>query len=215
MVISQVHLLRHGQVDNPGHVLYGRLPGWHLSALGRQMAELAAEYLRETPLTHLRCSPLERAQETLAPVAAGRDLPVLIDERVIEADNVFAGQVFGPGYPALRRPSAWRHLLNPFRPSWGEPYRDIVSRMLAAVQEAAQAAGPSGQALIVSHQLPIWLLRLAVTGRLLLHDPRRRQCSLASLTSLTLVDGQVIKLDYAEPAAALLPHRRIGFQPGS
>ncbi|MDR1448630.1 MAG: histidine phosphatase family protein [Propionibacteriaceae bacterium] len=199
-----VHLLRHGEVDNPSHVLYGRLPGYHLSERGHAMAALAAAYFHDVPLTHLRCSPLERTRETLAPIAADRpDLPVAFDERLVEAANVFEGQVFGPRHEALRRPAAWKHLLNPLRPSWGEPYADIVVRMQAAVRDAAEAAGPGGQALVVSHQLPIWMARCAAEGRRLAHDPRRRQCALASVTTLTVADGVVIKVDYAEPAAGL------------
>jgi broad specificity phosphatase PhoE len=203
--LAVVHLLRHGEVDNPEHILYGRLPGWHLSERGRQMAERVAAYLQDVPFTHVRCSPLERTQETLAPIMVTRpDLPVTLDDRVIEAANVFEGQVFGPKLVALRRPSAWRHLLNPLRPSWGEAYVDIVARMRAAVQDAAAEAGPGGQALIVSHQLPIWMARSDAEGRPLVHDPRRRQCSLASVTSLTVANGVVVEVQYAEPARDLL-----------
>ena len=146
MDTTTVHLLRHGQVENPERVLYGRLPGYHLSALGVQMAEAAAAYLTDVPLTHLRCSPLERARETMAPVAATRpELEVVIDDRLVEADNLFAGQVFGEKSWTLLRPTNWWLLRNPFRPSWGEPYVDIVARMNAAVLDAAKAAGPGGQ----------------------------------------------------------------------
>jgi broad specificity phosphatase PhoE len=201
-----VHLLRHGQVENPDRVLYGRLSGYHLSALGVQMAEAAAAYLKDVPLTHLRCSPLERARETMAPVAATRpELEVVIDDRLIEADNLFAGQVFGEKSWTLLKPSSWWLLRNPFRPSWGEPYVSIVDRMKAAVLDAAAAAGPGGQALLVSHQLPIWMMRSHAEGRRLLHDPRRRECTLASITSITLVDGHIAGVDYAEPAGHLLP----------
>lgn len=206
MDATRVHLLRHGQVENPGRVLYGRLPGYHLSALGEQMAERAAEYLKDVPLTHLRCSPLERARETMAPVAATRpDLKVTIDERVIEADNWFAGQVFGEKSWTLLNPKNWWQLRNPFKPSWGEPYVDIVARMTAAVLDAAEAAGPGGQALVVSHQLPIWMMRSSAEGRRLFHDPRRRQCTLASITTIHVVDGHITGVDYAEPARELLP----------
>ena len=206
MDTTTVHLLRHGQVENPGRVLYGRLPGYHLSALGVRMAEAAADYLKDVPLTHLRCSPLERARETMAPVAATRpDLQVVIDERVIEADNLFAGQVFGEKSWTLLNPRNWWLLRNPFRPSWGEPYGSIVDRMKAAVLDAAESAGPGGQALIVSHQLPIWMMRSHAEGRRLLHDPRRRECTLASVTSIRLVDGHIAGVDYAEPARHLLP----------
>jgi broad specificity phosphatase PhoE len=213
-VITQVHLLRHGQVYNPDHVLYGRLPGFGLSGLGRQMAQRVADHLSQTELTHLRCSPLQRAQETMAPIAANHpDLAVVIDQRVIETANRFEGQVFGPRLVALRRPSAWPHLLNPLRPSWGEPYAEIAARMRAALVDAAEAAGPGGQALIVSHELPIWMVRRSLTGRRLAHDPRRRQCRLASLTSFSLADGVVIKVDYLEPAPDLDDLAKTGFCP--
>jgi broad specificity phosphatase PhoE len=203
---TTVHLLRHGQVENPTRVLYGRLPGYHLSTLGVQMAEAAASYLKDIPFTHLRCSPLERARETMAPVAATRpERAVVIDDRLIEADNLFAGQVFGEKSWTLLDPRNWWLLRNPFRPSWGEPYVEIVDRMNAAVLDAAEAAGPGGQALVVSHQLPIWMMRSHAEGRRLLHDPRRRECTLASITSITLVDGRIARVDYAEPAAHLLP----------
>ncbi len=206
MDTTTVHLLRHGQVENPARVLYGRLPGYHLSALGVRMAEAAAEHLKDVPLTHLRCSPLERARETMAPVAGTRpELEVVIDDRLIEADNLFAGQVFGEKSWTLLNPKNWWLLRNPFRPSWGEPYTSIVERMTAAVKDAAEAAGPGGQALVVSHQLPIWMMRSHAEGRRLLHDPRRRQCTLASVTSIRLIDGHIVGVDYAEPARQLLP----------
>ncbi len=206
MDATRVHLLRHGQVENPDRVLYGRLPGYHLSTLGVAMAERAADYLKDVELTHLRCSPLERARETIAPVAATRpELEITIDERVIEADNWFAGQVFGENSWTLLKPSSWWHLRNPFTPSWGEPYTDIVTRMNAAVLDAAEAAGPGGQALIVSHQLPIWMMRSHAEGRRLLHDPRRRECTLASITTINIIDGRITGVDYAEPARDLLP----------
>lgn len=209
MDTTTVHLLRHGQVENPDRVLYGRLPGFHLSALGVQMAEAAAEYLKDIPFTHLRCSPLERAQETMAPVAATRpELGIVIDERVIEADNKFAGKIFGEKSRTLLDPANWWLMRNPLTPSWGEPYTEIVARMKAAILDAAEAAGPGGQALIVSHQLPIWMARCHAEGRRLAHDPRRRQCTLASVTSLRLVDGKIAGVDYAEPAKHLLPSQK-------
>ncbi len=209
MTTTIVHLLRHGQVENPDKLLYGRLPHFHLSTLGVQMAERAAAYLADTPLTHLRCSPLERAQETMAPIAAQRpDLEVVLDERVLEAENRFEGKVFGGSYRSLLNPRMWWHMRNPLTPSWGEPYPQIVARMSAAVADAAEAAGPGGQALIVSHQLPIWTMRSYAEGRRLFHDPRRRECTLASITSLHLVEGRITRVTYAEPSKDLLPVAR-------
>jgi broad specificity phosphatase PhoE len=201
-----VHLLRHGEVDNPHGILYGRLPGYRLSDIGVKMAERVATTLEGRDIIHLVSSPLERAQQTAQPSADALDLEISTDDRVIEAANVFEGQPFGPGDGALRRPATWRHLYNPLRPSWGEPYRDIVVRMLAALHDARVAAS-GHEALIVSHQLPIWIVRSFVEGRRLAHDPRRRQCSLASLTTFTYSGGDVVSVAYSEPAADLVPVR--------
>src|SRR5271155_2663186 len=139
--ITVVHLVRHGEVENPRGVLYGRIPGFHLSADGRVMAKAAADFLAGRDVTVLRSSPLERALETAEPIAAEFGLPVEADDRLIEPWNHFEGLRFGVGDGALRQPKHWMALRNPFRPSWGEPYREVADRMLAAVRDAAQAAG--------------------------------------------------------------------------
>jgi broad specificity phosphatase PhoE len=201
-----VHLLRHGEVHNPGKVLYGRLPGYRLSETGEAMALAAAEWLADSvvshpPITRVVSSPLERAQQTAAPIAGKLDLPVEVDDRLIEAGNAFEGLRVGVGDGALRSPQHWWKLRNPFRPSWGEPYVEIAARMLAAV-EAARDAARGAAAVCVSHQLPIWTLRLHLEGRRYAHDPRRRQCGLASVTSLTYDGDRFVGLSYAEPAGA-------------
>ncbi|MFW6597608.1 histidine phosphatase family protein [Propionibacteriaceae bacterium Y2011] len=199
-----VHLVRHGEVHNPGGVLYGRLPDFHLSDLGIQMAEVAAEWSRDRDITHLRCSPLERAQETMAPIAELRpELSVVTDGRVIEASNQFEGKVFNASSKTLLDPRNWWLLRNPLRPSWGERYTDIVARMRLAIADAAEAA-KGHEALIVSHQLPIWMARCDAVGKSLVHDPRKRECRLASVTSFTLIDGRVTSVAYTEPAKDLL-----------
>ncbi|KAA1428342.1 histidine phosphatase family protein [Nocardioides antri] len=199
-----VHLVRHGEVHNPEGVLYGRRDGFHLSDLGREMAERAAAYLASRDVTVLRSSPLERARETAAPLADKLGLEIEIDNRVIESTNRFEGLTFGRGTNALRNPLLWRHLYNPFRPSWGEPYKEIVTRMMAAVHDVRlEAAGHEG--VIVSHQLPIWTTRLHAEKRSFLHDPRRRQCTLCSVTSLHFVDDRLTQVSYHEPAIELIP----------
>ena len=199
-----VHLLRHGEVHNPQGVLYGRRDGFHLSDLGRQMAERVADSIKERDIVHLRSSPLERAQETAAPLALARGLEVTIDDRVIESTNKFEGISFAGGSRALRNPRLWRYLWNPFKPSWGEPYKDIVRRMMAAVHDAREAAA-GHEAVLVSHQLPIWTTRLHVETRSFLHDPRKRQCTLCSLTSLHFVGDRLTQVSYSEPAGDLIP----------
>ena len=197
-----VHLLRHGEVHNPGKILYGRLPGFRLSSDGEAMADKAAAWFAGRDVTHLVSSPLERAQQTARPLAETLDLPVSIDERLIEAGNAFEGmKVAGGGAGVFGAPRNWWKLRNPFQPSWGEPYVEITARMLAAV-EAARDAARGSAAVLVSHQLPIWTLRLHLEGRRYVHDPRRRQCGLASVTSLTYEGNRFVGLSYAEPAGA-------------
>ncbi len=199
-----VHLLRHGEVFNPKKVLYGRLPGYHLSDLGKQMADRSRDYFASHDVTRIVTSPMERAQETAAPLATKLGLTPVVDERLIEAANTFQGQPFGVGDGVLRKPSAWRHLYNPFRPSWGEPYAQIAFRMHAAIENArAEAAGH--ETVLVSHQLPIWIARLGAEHRHLWHDPRKRRCSLASVTSFHYEGTQLASIGYAEPSADLLP----------
>ncbi len=199
-----VHLLRHGEVYNPGKILYGRLPGFRLSDAGMGMAEKAAGWFAGRDVTLLVSSPLERAQQTAAPIAEVLSLPVQIDDRLIEAGNAFEGLRVGVGDGALRQPQHWWKLRNPFRPSWGEPYVEIAARMLAAV-EAARDTARGHEAVLVSHQLPIWTLRLHLEGRRYAHDPRRRQCGLASVTSVTYDGDKVVGVGYAEPAGATDP----------
>jgi broad specificity phosphatase PhoE len=194
-----VHLVRHGEVENPDRVLYGRIPGYHLSEVGRVMAKAAADFLVGRDVTLVRSSPLERALETAEPIAAELGLRVEVDDRLVEAWNHFEGMRFGVGDGALRRPRHWVYLRNPFRPSWGEPYRDIADRMLAAVADAARTAD-GHEAVCVSHQLPIWVARRAVERRRLWHDPRNRECALGSITSLTFTAGRVTDVQYVSPS---------------
>jgi broad specificity phosphatase PhoE len=202
--LTTVHLLRHGEVHNPGKVLYGRLPGYLLSDGGHAMAKKAADWFADRDVVHLVASPLERAQQTARPLAEARGLEVTIDERIIEAGNAFEGLAVGAGGGGLRAPRHWWKLRNPLRPSWGEPYVEIAARMIAAV-EAAREAARGHEAVLVSHQLPIWAVRLHVEGRRFAHDPRRRQCGLASVTSLEYDGDDLTGVSYAEPAGATDP----------
>jgi broad specificity phosphatase PhoE len=167
---TTVHLMRHGEVYNPDGILYGRLPDFHLSDLGRKMAERAAEFFADRDVTTVIASPLDRAQETAAPIGARRGVPVQTDGRLIEAGNFFEGKKFSVGDGVLKRPNVWVKLYNPFKPSWGEPYTEQVARMKAAM-EAARDAAVGHEAVCVSHQLPVWISRLAAEHKHLWHDP--------------------------------------------
>jgi broad specificity phosphatase PhoE len=200
---TTVHLLRHGEVHNPEKLLYGRLPGYRLSERGVRMAEAVAAALAGRDISYLVASPLQRAQETARPIADKLGLEIDTDERLIESANWFEGKRFGVGDGSLRHPEVWTKLYNPFRPSWGEPYREIARRMTAALH-AARAHGEGHEALCVSHQLPIWTLRRYAEHKRMWHDPRKRQCALASLTSFHFEGDRLTGISYSEPAADIV-----------
>lgn len=199
-----VHVMRHGEVHNPKGVLYGRLPGFGLSVTGRAQASAVDRTLANHDIAVVVASPLQRAQETAEPIAARHGLAIGTDEGLIEAGNEFEGLSFAVGDGALRKPRHWWKLRDPFTPSWGEPYLQIAHRMLAAVTKARLAA-TGHEAVLISHQLPVWTLRRFLEGKRLWHDPRRRQCSLASLTSLVYRGDTLVDIIYSEPAGASDP----------
>lgn len=203
-VRTTVHLLRHGEVHNPSGVLYGRLPGYRLSERGEQQAAAVAAALASEDVTVVLASPLERAQQTATPIAEAHGVEIFTEDGLIEADNRFEGKPFGVGDGALRNPATWWLLRNPFKPSWGEPYVVIAARMRVAVDRARSlAAGHT--AVCVSHQLPIWTVRRSFEGKRMWHDPRQRQCGLASLTTLVFDDDRLARIGYSEPAGASDP----------
>jgi len=200
-----IHFVRHGEVHNPEKILYGLQPGWKLSERGNQMAAVIAQWSKNLNLGAIHASPLQRAQETVAPIIKAHDLQLTTDKNLIEARNIFEGKKFELGSGVLKHPKSWRYLYNPWRPSWGEPYDQIITRMLKALFSARNSAGGK-DAVCVSHQLPIWILRSAVEGRRFLHDPRKRECTLASVTSFELDnEGMISNVSYSEPARHLLP----------
>lgn len=195
-----VHLLRHGEVYNPDKVLYGRLPDYHLSDRGQRMAEMAADWFEGHDIAALFSSPLDRTQETAVPLEKAFDLPVTLDDRLIEAANKFEGMSLSGR--SVRDPQVLKRLYNPFKPSWGEPYQEIVDRMVEVIKAVRRAAW-GREAVCVSHQLPIWMSRRAAEGKRLWHRPDLRECNLASVTSLTFADQRLASVSYAEPAAVL------------
>lgn len=209
MVQVRIHLTRHGEVFNPQGILYGRMPGYGLSERGLEMAERVAEALpaKDPHIRALVSSPLQRAQETIAPLARTLDLPVEIDERVIEAQNDFEGTRVTKD-SLLRDPRSLYLVRNPLRPSWGEPYLDQALRVRAAMMTlrtrllgiARDEGLDEVSGVIVSHQLPIWSTRLWTEGRPLAHDPRNRQCALASVTSFSDGSGTLDAVEYDDIA---------------
>ncbi|WP_350347972.1 histidine phosphatase family protein [Agromyces sp. G08B096] len=213
MPAEQIHLVRHGEVFNPQGVLYGRLDGFGLSDLGRRMAQAAADDLaaRNRPVVALAASPLQRTRQSAEPISEAFGVTASVDERLIEPENRFEGKRMGGRGSALRDVRNWAFLVNPWEPSWGEPFRHIATRMLAAMEDAWQAAD-GGDVVLVSHQLPIWMVHRRLAGESLAHDPRRRRCALSSITTFerrTLASGRgatatrFVEVGYRDPAAGL------------
>jgi hypothetical protein len=151
---------------------------------------------------HVVASPLERAQQTAEPIAAQFGLPVGVDERLIESANWFEGKKVSPGDGSFRDPRNWWVLRDPVTPSWGEAYRVIAERMFAALH-AARIAAEGREAVLVSHQLPIWTLRRYVgasgSGTTRVNAVRSGQPHLVHF------DGaKVVGIGYSEPAAHLI-----------
>ena len=200
MPADLIHLVRHGEVHNPDGILYGRIPGYHLSELGHAMAEAAAVSLAGHPVTALYASPLQRAQESAKPWTERFALPVVTEDRIIEPHNWFEGKRMRD---ELRKPASWLRLANPLRPSWGEPYASVKERMFAAITDA-WATADSGEVVMVSHQMPIVTVARSVKNLRLAHDPRNRRCTLSSITTLAREGDRFVEVDYQEPARELL-----------
>lgn len=193
--------MRHGEVENPSGVLYGRIPGFGLSERGHRMAAIAAESLADAPVAAVVASPLQRTQESAAPWLERFGLELVLEPRLIEPANRFEG--LNLKRDLRRNPKHWPFLLNPLWPSWGEAFFSIRNRMMAAITDHWQAT-ESGDLVLVSHQLPIWMVARTVAGKQLAHDPRRRRCALSSITTLERRGDRFVEVSYTEPAAELL-----------
>jgi len=203
MPATRIHLVRHGEVHNPDGVIYGRLPNFGLSQLGQQMAEASADQIRSSgaKVSRLLVSPLQRTLESAKPIAERYNVPIEVEDEIIEPDNIFEGHSVSLK-TIVRNPRFLLRLHNPFRPSWGEPFIQIQQRMLAAM-ERAWSETASGEVVLVSHQLPIWMVHRYSQGQRLSHDPRQRRCDLSSITSFEFNNGSLLEVDYRDPAKPL------------
>lgn len=197
-ITGTIHLVRHGNVENPKDVLYGRLPGFHLSELGRRQAEVAGERLAEANVTALWASPLERAQETAATIARHHDAKVVTDDRLLESDTRFEGIRRSP-ITFLMDPRNWWRMRNPFKPSWGETFAQIGERMLSVIAEASSTAA-GGETVLVAHQTPVVMARNAMSGKWgppWLGDAR---CETGSITTMVMEEGRLVSASYFVPS---------------
>lgn len=207
MPATTIHFVRHGEVENPNHVLYERLPGFHLSNRGLKMARATAKYIATVPqmrgISAIYSSPLERTQETAQQIANALQIgPIVLDNRLIEAENNFRGKRIGYGEGALWKNNNWKLVSNLWKPSWGESYKSIAARVGDFAREQVKNH-PGEQIVAVTHESPIWSYRhLLETGHAE-HNMLLRKTALASITSITYdcTNMNVLSITYVDPAA--------------
>jgi len=216
MPATTIHFVRHGKVENPGHLLYERLPGFHLSDVGVRMAQATAHYIAVSPqlntVSAVYSSPLERTRETAGEILESLNsvrglrgeepLELQTDERLIEARNEFRGKRIGHGEGALWKNGNWKLVTNLYKPSWGESYQHIAQRMDDFAREKV-AQHPGEQIVVVSHESPIFSYRHYLETGHPEHWMFLRHTALASVTSVTYDNetGRVMSITYVDPAA--------------
>jgi probable phosphoglycerate mutase len=154
-----VLLVRHGQTPTTGKVLPGRASGLHLAEKGLRQAEQVAERIAALQTDKRRiaavyASPLERTQETAAPIAKALGLRVRRNQGLLEADF---GDWTGAELKKLYKKPEWRTVQrNPsgFRFPRGESFTEMQTRIVSAI-DRLRAAHPGESIVAVSHADPI------------------------------------------------------------
>ena len=203
--MTTFHLIRHGEKAAPPPLIVGRAAGIHLTALGQQQGEAIAEHLGARPIQHVFSSPLERAQETAAPLARKRKVEVRVAQELHEFDF---GDWSGKSLGELDSLVGWREF-NAFRsgvrPPGGEAMIEVQARVVSLMLRLSEEI-PNGEVALVSHGDP---LRAAVCYFLgmpldLFH---RIELSVASITRIILwEDGaQLIRMNEVVGPSSPLP----------
>jgi probable phosphomutase (TIGR03848 family) len=200
-----VLLIRHGENE---YTRTGKLAGWtkgvSLNETGRKQAEGLVARLKRAPIKHIYSSPLERARETAAPLAAARGLSVELRPGLGEVQY---GQWTGKSLKVLGRTKLWKvvqQLPSAMRFPEGETMRGAQLRMVDALDEIARAhASPKAVVAVFSHSDPIKLAVAHYLG-MPLDLFQRIMISTASVTALRLGHGQpsLIKLNETGPITA-------------
>lgn len=181
---SVVHLVRHGEVENPHNTVYADLPGFNLSARGRRQAAWAGNTLASHPIRAVYTSPLDRAVETASEIADRHNLActVVPDLSEWELMNRWRGLPW-PELDRYRPGELDTYLTSPLRMDFSpETVEELAARVGGTVLALAESH-PDHEIVIVCHQDPIQSARLMLTGRslALLHEAKPRHCELISL----------------------------------
>jgi len=163
--VSVLHLVRHGQVENPQKIVYGRQRGWRLSDRGRAEAEAVARHLGGRPIARVYTSPLERAMQTATVIAGTCGGEVEPRDDLLEA--LLCAPWEGRPWREVKRERSgeWaRYLFRPLEVGGvAEDLRALATRMESALRAIA-AAHPDQQVVAVSHGDPLKAGILALTG---------------------------------------------------
>lgn len=180
-----LHLVRHGEVFNPDHVVYAALPDFHLSNRGRAQAAAAAERLSAFPVAAVLTSPLERAVETATEIASPHGLAPEIDERLIEwkLGDRWAGERWEdlpdrfPGELEAYLADATDLAFAP------ESLADVADRVATATRDVWAETGGEGHVIVVAHQDPVEAGRRRLTDRSLtsFHDGKPAHAAIVTL----------------------------------
>ena len=183
---GRIHLVRHGEVENPDDVVYAGISGFHLSDRGRAQAAEVANRLGDLEIGRILSSPLERATETAAAIAATHVIDVEEDERLTEWG--LASRWQGVRWDDVNQTFPGEldaYLSNPtdlaFSP---ESLSALAKRVTEAIQQF-RADTPGGDIVVVGHQDPLHAARLVLTGRSFeaFHDPKPGHESVTTLVS--------------------------------
>lgn len=162
---SYIHLVRHGEVENPDHVVYGRLPGFGLSDRGEAQARDAGRYVASSPVVAVWSSPLQRAIETAEHIAHRHQLPIRIDEGLTEwrLSDVWSGAPWDT-LPTSHPGQLERYLETPWDLPFSPESLEEAADRVAGVAQAAHETHREGDVVIVSHQDPVQAALLLLTG---------------------------------------------------
>ena len=147
--------VRHGQTGTTGKILPGRAPGLHLAEKGTAQAEAAAERIKGLKkVDAVYSSPLERARETAAPIAAARGLKVTVEKGLLECDF---GEWTGAELKDLMRKPEWstvQRYPSGFRFPGGESFVEMSARVCSTAVKLKDRH-PGQVVVAVSHADPI------------------------------------------------------------
>jgi broad specificity phosphatase PhoE len=194
-----IHFVRHGEVDNPARIYYGRLPRFGLSSTGLLQAEKTAQALKALNIRHVFSSPMLRARQTakvinLTTGLNGVKISTLLNEVSTPYDGHPQADLFARNWDIYTG-----------TPSSYEQPVDVLDRAKKFIQRIVSAC-PGQQVVAVTHgdiifYLALWANGFAATienkGKLLIFGLPNNYPDHASITTLT-VQGNLVAVRYQQ-----------------